>query len=302
MIKINKNIYGSGSLKYGEMETEVYNDLDIYDEEEIVMEIPSKSLDEPHTVLKIKEEKKKWNPNIMAMIDSQNFNKEKLSISSSLFQSMVILTPFYQYSPKTQEPLHIQTNFLNIEKNSFIYKEFQRFHNDDKGFVMRILPELFDSTTLNIFLEYDRQITKFINNKNLKCTDKLIYNKEIEKHQPEYQNDPIMQMDFGPIKFKLSKKMSKVTNYNISKKYPKEEEFNGTKNKSSEFFGIFDRILSDKKQVRFVFSPMTWVRNNQYGSYMIIQNMEIKYKGANISSALDKESKTMHDEITSIVI
>lgn len=248
------------------------------------------------------QEKKKWNPYVMGMINSQNYQKDKLSFSSSPFQTITIVSPFYQYSSKTQEPLHIQTNFLNLEKNSISYKEFRKYHDDNKGFVMKLLPGLFESSTINMLLDYDRQIKTFINNPNINCTDKLIYNKDVTKLQPQYQNDPIHELDFGSIKCKLSKKISKVTNYNISKKYSKVEEFNGMKNKLSEFFDIFDRILSEKKQVRLVFSPMTWINGNKYGSYIMIHNMEIKFKDAKISSVLDTESKTMHDEITSITI
>lgn len=302
---------GNKGLQFGEMEIDEEEIQTINDDidEVIIIAKPSWALDEVATIIKVKkqpinsdQEKKKWNPNILAMINSHNFQKDKLSLSSSQFQTMTILNPFYQYSLKTQEPLHIQTKFLDLGKNSIMYKEFQKYHDDNRGFVMKISPELFDSTTINLLLDYDRQVKTFINNPNIKCTDKLIYNKDIKKYQPEYQNDPVPQLDYGHIKCKLSKKLSKVTNYNISKKYPKVEEFNGTKNKLSDFFGIFDRILSDKKQVRFVFSPMTWIKDNKYGSYIIIQNMEIKFKDAKISSPLDTESKTMHDEITSITI
>ncbi|ARF11494.1 hypothetical protein Klosneuvirus_1_351 [Klosneuvirus KNV1] len=321
----------SGSIHYGEMEKEALNQHNLVsnvnpddlieideeiqilvenDNEEYIMVMkPPRAVDEAPTYMKVKkqqinsdQEKKKWNPNILAMIDSQSYHTDKISFSSSQFQTTMMLTPFYQYSLKIQEPLHIQTKFFDLEKNSIMYKEFKKFHDDNRGFIMKIAPELFDFTTLNMLLDYDRQVKKFINNQNIKCIEKLIYNKEIKKHELEFQNDPIPQLDYGPIKFKLSKKLSKVMNYNISKKYPKVEEFNGTKNKLSDFFDIFDRILSDKKQVRFVFSPMTWIRDNKYGSHIMIHNMEIKFKDAKISSVLDTESKTMHEEITSITI
>src|SRR5690606_9063993 len=110
---------------------------------------------------------------------------------------MKFLTPQYQFSPKIQEQLYIKTRFFDLTKNSIMYKEFRKYHDDSKSFVMKILPELFDSINLNIFLEYDRQVAKFINNKNIQCIDKLIYNKTIDKNQPEFQNDPFMQLDFG---------------------------------------------------------------------------------------------------------
>lgn len=300
-------------LKFGEMEKKAiltkqlnnYFDIEEYPplvdmSEKIIIKIQPNVIDKEQ--INSKQEKKKYNPTILAMINSQDYQKDKLSFSSSQFKTMIILNPFYQYSLKIQEPLHIQTNFLNIEKTSILYKEFKKFHDDNRGFVMKILPELFDSSTINLLLDYDRQVKTFINNPNIKCAEKLIYNKDIKKHQSDYQNDPIPQLDYGPIKCKLSGKLSKVTNYNISKKYPKVEEFNGITNKLSDFFDIFDRILSDKKQVRFVFSPITWINSNKYSSHIIIHNMEIKYKDAKINSSLDTESKTMHGVITSITI
>lgn len=300
-----KSIYNSFQL--GEME--IPTELDLEDEP-----IPKLVKPEPvnkyshdfHNKKNQNEEPNKTNQKAylkcVVFIECSQFDKGKLNFISSDFNQAKIITPMYHYSQNTHHPLTIQTKFFDLNKKMITYKEFKQFHDDHKGFVMRIASELFDSTILNMFLDYDIQVANFINNKNIKCKEKLLYNKSIKKHEPEFQNDPIMQLDFGPIKFKISKKLSKVTNYNISKKFPKVEEFNGTKNKLSEFYDIFGRILNDKKQVRFVFSPMTWVNGNTYGSYIIIHHMEIKFKDAKINSTLDNDSQNIQNEITSITI
>lgn len=252
--------------------------------------------------LNLPKNKLKWNSYFIAMIDSYTFDKEKLNFSTTAFESMLMLKPCYQYNAKTLEPFHILTEFLDISKNSILYKHSKKFHDNERVFNMEIVPEIFNTSTLNMFAEYDKKVAMFINNNKVKCTNKLINNTHIDKSQPEYQDHPNMYGALDSIKFKISKKASKIINYNVSKKFPKVEEYETSKMKLSELFDIFNRVVNDNKQVRFILTPTTWINNDKYGSYITIHTMEIKYKDAKICSLIDTVEKNIQIEITNITI
>ena len=67
---------------------------------------------------------------------------------------------------------------------------------------------------------------------------------------------------------------------------------------------ILERILTDKKQMRMLLTPITYVdpTNKIYSSYVKILMMEVKYIGAKIFSPFDTNEINVRPEITKISI
>ena len=263
----------------------------------------------------------------ISLINSDTFNEEKLSImqSENVKGNYVIPLPIYKYSEKILDPLLIQTSFFDVKKNKLSYKNNKIYqkknidsknidpkNNDDlKHFEIKFDPTFIDSQIINILLNFDNKLVKFIKNTfgdQFKCLSKMIYNKSAKKLTPDFE---IVNMadDLGEIKAKIlkskcNKQYNKIINYNISKKYAPVEYFDLANIKNSDLSNIFDRILADNKEMRMLIEPFAWINlsNKTYGSYLNIMMIEVKYKNAKIYSMLDKNEISMKPEIINIEI
>ena len=94
--------------------------------------------------------------------------------------------------------------------------------------------------------------------------------------------------------------LSKIYNYNKSKRYKAVEEFESCTLKDVA------RFVTKGKQVRFILEPKIWsIKKNdnvQYGTKLYIKYMEVKYKDQVIKSKLEENQVEIFDRIKSIEI
>ena len=266
----------------------------------------------PH--IESKTFKKKFG-NYIPLINSDTFNEKKLSIMlpNTSKGNFIIPIPVYKYNDKNLDTLLIQTSFFDVKKSKISYKKNGKFGSnnvDDLGEI-RFDPTFFDNQIIDILLNFDNKLVNFVKStygKKYKCVSKLIYNKNVTKSTSEIE---IVNMisELGTIKGKLRKskfykQYNKIVNYNISKKYSPIEQFDLSTMKYNDLINIFDRILTDNKEIRMLFEPFAWINltNNTYGSYLGIIMIEVKYKNAKIYSVLDKNETSMKTEVINVEI
>lgn len=258
-------------------------------------------LPEDHASPKDKKTKKFFkNSNFYSLITSDSFNKSKFKIleTGDEDKKLKFIIPIYHYTENYEDLLIIQTPFIDIKKN-INYKNLTKY-NRDKNFLDIVFDSnFFDNTILNIFMNYDDEILKNINKK---------YDNKITCHQNLIKdNNTGEQSSKIKGKLKYHKKLgtySKLINYNISKKFPLKEEFDLISMTGVSYQPIFDRIFNEKKQVRLLITPITWIDEEKmiYGSYLNILMMEVKYKNAKINSILDQNEISVKNRINKIEI
>jgi hypothetical protein len=242
--------------------------------------------------------KKKIFKNYISAIESNELDKNKINLNESKYQFSSFITPHYQYSDKNNDLFIIQTPFINVIKNKINY--YRKSNN------IYLSHELFDSNIIKLLIEYDSMVHKYIKEKHnyVPCLNQLIYNKAMPNYEEGYKDVNLLN-ELGSIRAKLQplhKYYGKIINYNVSIKYPKVEEFDLKQMKPENLFSTLDRILTNNKQMRLLMSPTTWIMNGQYGSYLNIFMIEVKYKNAKIQSVLDKKEVNMRKEIINISI
>lgn len=213
----------------------------------------------------------------------------------------------YRYNEQHTDKLCLQTDFISMEPNvkSFINYSKIQYKNRD-GLKMELSTKLFNDKLLNNFHNYDIKVDNLIKDKYNKddmdewtCKSRLISN--IYKNKLAEQVN--MMDDFRNIKVKFLKNNSSIINYNISKKYAPFVKYTFNDEFESNSESILWKILTDKKEIRLSFSIFTWINkdNKYYGSYLIIQSMEVKYKNGRIKSIFDND-KEVDAEINEIII
>ena len=250
--------------------------------------------------------------NFNSLISSDSFTKNKLCISDLIFGKGPVkyLISNYKYEENNNDLLVIQTPFLDIKKNIF-YKDFKDYNNLEKKFEIKFNPNFFDKTLLDIFINYDDRIAEIMKKKcgnEIRRITKLIFNKKVKFDTPQFEIiDMNEELGLIKAKFKHEKKLtnySKLINYNVSKNYPKKEEFDFNCLNTKDYLEIFNRILTQHKQIRLLLSPITWINESEkiYGSYLNIFMMEVKYDKSKIHSLLDVNQISMKKNIIGVEI
>lgn len=198
-------------------------------------------------------------------------------------KNFIFVNSTYKYTKSKIKRLYIKTPFFNLCNYPLNgYKNIKcNYDNFDSGF-KNIVPLLkkydeFVDNTVKKHLGNEYKFVKGIINSNTNSFNlRLKFNKKYD----------IICSD--------------IINYNVSKKYPKEERY------SQISYENLKRFLKKDKDVRFILNPYFWINktNKIFGSSVSIYKMEIKFKDSNINSRLDKEEveEEIQTNITSITI
>ena len=287
----------------------------------IVIQPLIRALDEGIVGIKEPTEKKPEKPNsrnsFLSLVTPEGFNCKNFTLSwESLPQNpnLRIFSSNYNYSDKNKSRLVIQTDFMdNVfhnpikNKNETVinYNGLNSFP-DKKQFNIKLNHKMFSESLIDFMKFYDNLIKKEL--------DGLVYSytnaKNLLNNVGANFSDEFNQLcDVQPIKAKISKdyefkNFNKIINYNISKKYPKKEEFHLSNLTVKETEDLLHRVLTSSKQVRFLLTPVTWLNTGThgYGSYLKIISMEIKFKNAKIFSQLDQNENNVANDIGTITI
>lgn len=221
-----------------------------------------------------------------------------------------MINTIYQYTPQLKDILIMKTPFMDITPE-FIKANRKLWNRNFPDKKLLLDPAQFSSNMIDLFMAYDAKVKAFVQNEfgnNIKCISKLIGNNNKQRLTNEYHEVNLLDgLHIIPGKIRPSKKLaeySKLINYNISKKYPKHEEFDFSAMSTSMLEATFQRIMSQKKQIRLLFSPTAWVDDKgfKYGSYLRIIMIEVKYENATIRSMLDMREKLIDNIVSEIII
>jgi len=195
-----------------------------------------------------------------SFIDYPEFDEAKTTflVSENAEKKMTFMTPIYNYQLNKSNRLYVATPFMQI--NSHLHWDIIK----NKCSITVSLAELDFSPILGFISKYDDTIKNKLDNKTISTNN----NNKIKFH----------------LKLENGKILSDVTNYNISKKYPKVEKINDVANLNLKF--------SKGKHVRFLLKPSVWVNKigDTFGSFFEIEKMEIKYSKATVDSEFDKDT------------
>lgn len=273
-----------------------------------------------HGIEKQKFSKKQFvfNQKFLSLITPERFNQTNFVLQSHILPknpNLLMFSSYYLYSPENQNRLIIQTDFMDLyytdpikKKNECLitYNGLNKLFgdNENKGFNIKINHKLFPESMMNFMKFYDGEINKDIQGKVPNhINNNLLAN--INSQLTDEFNE--LQMAKG-IKGKISKdydfkNYNKIINYNISKKYPRKEEFKIDTLSTKDIEDLFSRTFNNRKQIRFLFTPVSWLQNgSNFGSYLKIIAMEIKYKDAKIYSPLDQDETSVMNDIGTITI
>ncbi len=242
--------------------------------------------------------------NYILFINCESFKNNELSILHSKYNNNGYMhtIPVYEYSKKNKDVLIIQTSFNDFIKSKFVYK----LQQNSNQLHIEISSDLFERQTLDILIDFDNKMREFIKNThdNFKCIGKIVHNKGMPYTDNVNKMDEISMIKTKFIKDINYKQYNKVVNYNISKKFPKVEEFDLSKISPLDLGKFFNRILNNQKEFRMMISPVGWINTNNstYGSYLGIIMLEIKYKGTKIISLVDSNEVITKQEIINLTI
>jgi hypothetical protein len=220
----------------------------------------------------------------MKIVESTEYNGDNLSFevhTNAIFNFVTVQynnNNFYVRSP------FIGTSVIPIRKKNNGAKDTN---------VIIINPNGYDALDLVEMLhDYDKRIEYFINKKygNLyKCFKQVIanYDNQFNK-QPGYRDVQINEK-LNNITLRFNEKndriMATVYNYNISQKYEKCEKVSKFK------IDDIKRFMVKNKEIRVVFRPVTWIYKpgKIYGTYLIVNIVEMRYNSAKINSEVISE-------------
>lgn len=266
---------------------------------------------------KVNDEKKQYYKQkaygYIPLINSDMFNKDKLNvrqkgdftnIGTNNIEKFVPIVPTYHYNSKNEELLVIQTPFIDVNKKNIMYNQnFGIYSSPSKKFTMRFTAKILGDSIIKSLIEYDAKVSQYIKEvyaNNILCSSRIISN----INPADNINLDVLD-ELKPIHCKINqdnnfKEYSKLISYNISKKYDRIEEFNFIKSDCSNLKRTFDRILTDKKQMRMLLTPKTYLNltDKVFYSFVNIIMMEVKYNGAKIYSPLDKNETNIKPEMT----
>lgn len=229
-------------------------------------------------------------------VEYNNFDSTKIKNVTefeSNYHNICYCTPIYSYTSKSNYPLLIKTNFIDLTSDPFKYLK-----EDGKKYLSIDPNDISVSHLYKTLLDIAKFGSNYITNKHIedqKETGPLLCN---------YSTGEKGKVDTGsimkPIKLFFWEKNNKITstiyNYNISKKYDTVDEYT-----SSEIKDLA-RFIFKGKQVRFIFEPRFWHCNGSYGTKLYIKYMEVKYKDQVIKSKLDSNQMEIYERITSVEI
>src|SRR5439155_11705468 len=245
----------------------------VYFEEQIKKDIPEEIFLAPEEKTNInKDENTKYfyNKNYLALIKWDSFNKEKLSFNYFQTQNNMMIISLYNYSNNCIDRMILETPFMNITKEFLHHNQYIKYVKpemiDNNLFLD---PSQLNESLINIFITYDILIKHYIQKNygdSIKCISKLISNKKYIKGTADYENVNLM-CDLNPIKMKIkrdtkNKEYCKIFNYNISKKYVKQESFDINTLSKEQINEILCRLLNEKKQIRFLITPVSWINKS----------------------------------------
>lgn len=221
-----------------------------------------------------------------SLIQSESYDPKKTDLKIIKKESFISIIPHYEYIDEIYSPLIIQTPFLDVNN----YIKYKNINSKSKSFSINFDQQFFDSNLQQIFASYDNYVSLRLEDtykRQLKCVKKL-------------EN----QISGKIVNNKFLGDYSKLINYNISKKYEPKEEFDFAIVKKNEYEKIFDRILNNKKQIRLILAPMSWVNEKEmiYGSYLNIFTIEVKYKFWKVNSVLDQNETSVKRTVKKINI
>lgn len=288
---------------------------------------PDQSIQKPDQLMEknnVKDNRKLFKSKVfryMPLIMSDIFNGNKLVIKERDDKNQInpanglkSILPIYNYDSKNEEIMILQTPFMDVNKKNIIYfhKINDEFGKDRKRhFEINFASQFFDSSVIDTLVEYENKVINYVKTvygNDMKYHSKIIYNKKANKHNVDYEIVNRLD-DIGNIRCKVYpdkkfKQYGKLISYNISKKYGFKEEFDLFNIEYSEMANTLDRILNDKKQMRLLLTPVTYLSpgTKRYVSYLKILMMEVKYKDAKIFSQLDRNGIDVKPEIIKISI
>jgi hypothetical protein len=298
---------------------DLYLDIFIKDQKKLVEDNLNLTSDMPELVecfdsgqlIETKEEKKE---NIckgrsskyeISLIDLYLFDRQKVSFNIYKCQHIEKIIPHYSYSDKVNDILLIKTPFITVTKK-FLTTNKKIWNQSIKNNSMCLDTDQLSEVLVDKLVEYDMTLNQFIKKKyqhEIAITN-LISNKD--KFQT-YDANKSADMNFIRCKINMSKdikEISKFINYNVSKKYPKNEVYDLTTTDLNSLHQVFLRVMSEKKEIRFLLAPTSWCNVNSRigGSYLQIYGMEVKYQNARINSLLELREHIIMPVIKEIAI
>lgn len=317
--EIKKFLFGTDENKISGLEI-IKKKFDIADDEGEIIKMSDnllaiKKKEIPEHIFKDDNTFKRKFKNYIPLISSDTFDEKKLTIMLPNYSkgNFIIPVPVYRYDEKNLDSLLIQTSFMDVNKAKISYKIKNTYKNKmtQEQNQIKFDPSFFDNKIIDILLNFDNKMVQFVKNtftNKFKCSSKMIYNKNSVRLTPAFEMVNMIG-DLGMIKGKLCKKKfydqyNKLLNYNISKKYDAVEQYELSSMKNNELVNIFDRILTNNKEIRMLLEPFMWINlsDNTYGSYLNIIMIEVKYKHAKIYSILDKNETSMKENIINVEI
>lgn len=242
----------------------------------------------------------------LSLIAINQFKKENFTLTHDTSKIFIMSLPEYNYTPDNKSRLVFQTDFMDlyytdpVTHKSMCYINYKNLHpkNADikeKLCKIKIDHKLFPQSFLDFLIFYDSQIKQLYYPK---------YNGTylLSNKNNNGANDVNLMCEMNLITGKISKdyefsKYNKIVTYNISKKYPKKEEYDLLTLSNIEIENTLKKIFNDKKQIRLIVTPITWHAGGSFGSYLKIIAMEVKYKNANIESVFDQDEIDVQNEI-----
>jgi hypothetical protein len=202
-------------------------------------------------------------------------------------KDFICVNSTYKYTKSKINRLYIKTSFFNFCNHPFKsgYKPKPQsnikcdYDNNESGFnkIVHLLKKYdnFVDTIVKKHLGNDYKFVKGIIN-----TNNDFYNLQLKSNKT------------------TNTIYSDIINYNVSKKYPKEERYNQIS------FEDLTRFLKKDKDIRFILNPYFWINKKDkiYGTGVSIYKMEIKFKDSIINSRLDKEEEEIQTYIPTITI
>lgn len=231
----------------------------------------------------------------MDYIKWNDFDETKVSIDMKQLkqgeQKYKFLNAYYEYPSRIFRKLYIETPFFHLtdkynqNKGYNIDNEYKKFRcyydNPSTGFdklipIIKKFSKIASNNMHKVYMDYQDQQINFLKDYHGFYDLKLRY----AKNNPEQI-------------------ISHIINYNVSKKYPRVEEFNKITIKDLE------RFLYKGKDVRFILSPYIVVTNPKLCIYTIgftIEKMEVKFHNATIDSIFEREEIEIKESIKKISI
>lgn len=245
----------------------------------------------------------------LPLITTDMFNHTKLVIKEKNNKNsgniLKTILPVYNYNSRNEEIMVLQLPFIDVDTKNILYFRKTKPEYSKKKFEIRFIPQFFGDKFIDILIEYENKVFEYVKSvygNDMTYKSRIVHNKNSQDLVNRLSDlDSIKCKIFPDKKFQ---QYGKLINYNISKKYDAMEEFDLFNMTHTDLVTIFDRILNNKKQLRLLVTPITYVNinNRQYMSNLKIIMMEVRYKDAKISSPLEANKIDIKPEITKITI